>query len=130
MDAVIRAIGAMALTIGALDAVWLSIRNNYHQSFFKAVQGSPLQVRWIPALLIYVLMPFALYLWAGGKTLQEAVAKGALVGFILYAFYDLTNYATLQGWTFDMTVIDVMWGVVVCAAGAAVGYSINSRTKQ
>lgn len=125
MDAV-KVIGGMALTMGALDAGWLTLRNSYHQSLFKAVQGSALQVRWMPALLIYVLMPSALYLWAFGTTVQEAATKGALVGFILYAFYDLTNYATLQGWTLEMTITDVLWGVLVCAAGATMGYVIQN----
>ena len=121
MDAV-KTIGGMALTMGLLDAGWLTVRNKYHQSLFKSIQGSALQVRWLPALLIYVLMPTALYLWAKGTTVREAAAKGALVGFILYAFYDLTNYATFQGWTLEMTITDVLWGVLVCAAGATAGH--------
>jgi len=124
MDAV-KTIGGMALTMGILDAGWLTLRNKYHQNLFKAVQGSALQVRWLPALLIYILMPTALYLWAFGTSVSETAAKGALVGFILYAFYDLTNYATLQGWTFEMTITDVMWGSLVCAAGATMGYVIQ-----
>lgn len=124
MDAV-KTIGGMALTMGVLDAGWLTLRNTYHQSLFKSIQGSALQVRWLPALLIYILMPIALYLWAKGTTVQEAASKGALVGFILYAFYDLTNYATLQGWTLDMTITDVLWGVLVCAAGAIAGHYLR-----
>ena len=124
MDAV-KTIGGMALTMGVLDAGWLTFRNTYHQSLFKSIQGSPLQVRWLPALLIYILMPIALYLWAKGTTVREAATKGALVGLVLYAFYDLTNYATLQGWTLDMTITDILWGVLVCAAGAIAGYYLS-----
>ena len=124
MDA-LKTIGGMALTMGVLDAGWLTLRNSYHQNLFKTVQGSALQVRWVPALLIYILMPIALYLWAFGKTVREAATKGAIVGFILYAFYDLTNYATLQGWTLEMTVTDILWGVLVCAAGAIAGHFLS-----
>jgi uncharacterized membrane protein len=125
MDAV-KTIGGMALTMGALDAGWLTFRYAYHQNLFKTVQGSVLQVRWIPALLIYILMPSALYIWAKGTTVREAAVKGALVGFILYAFYDLTNYATLQGWTLEMTITDVLWGALLCTAGATAGYVIQN----
>ena len=124
MDAV-KTIGGMALTMGVLDAGWLTLRNTYHQSLFKSIQGSALQVRWLPALLIYILMPIALYLWAKGTTVREAATKGALVGLVLYAFYDLTNYATLQGWTLDMTITDILWGVLVCAAGAIAGHYLS-----
>ena len=125
MDALYK-IGAMALTIGLLDAGWLTLRNGYHQSLFKAVQGSAIEPRWIPALLIYALIPVALYFWADGKTLHDSAAKGALVGLILYAFYDLTNYATLKGWTLDMTLTDIAWGTLVCAVGASAGYAFTS----
>ena len=126
MDALYK-IGAMALTIGLLDAGWLTLRNAYHQSLFKAVQGSAIEPRWIPALLIYALIPVALYFWADGKTLHDSATKGALVGLILYAFYDLTNYATLKGWTLDMTLTDIAWGTLVCAVGASAGYAFTSH---
>ena len=54
--------------------------------------------------------------------MEDAVTKGALLGLVLYAFYDLTNYATLEGWTLQMTITDILWGVLVCSAGAAVGH--------
>ena len=121
MDA-LKKIGAIALTVGVMDAGWLTFQHKYHQSLFKAVQGSPLTVRWGPALLIYALIPTAIYLYAEGKTMEDAVTKGALLGLVLYAFYDLTNYATLEGWTLQMTITDILWGVLVCSAGAAVGH--------
>lgn len=125
MDA-LRKIGIMALTVGVLDVGWLTLRNGYHQSLFKAVQGSAIEPRWIPALMIYLLIPVALYVWADGKTLQDSARKGAIVGLLLYAFYDLTNYATLKGWTLDMTLTDIAWGTVVCTAGASAGYALTS----
>jgi len=124
MDA-LRKIGIMALTVGVLDVGWLTLRNGYHQSLFKAVQGAVIEPRWIPALMIYALIPVALYVWAEGKTLQDSAKKGAIVGLLLYAFYDLTNYATLKGWTLDMTLTDIAWGTVVCTVGATAGYVIT-----
>jgi len=115
---------AIALTIGALDVGWLTFRNNYHQRLFQRVQGGPIQPRLLPSLLIYILIPAAVYVGAvlQGKTLQDTVFRAAVIGFFLYAFYDLTNYATLTGWTAEMTMIDILWGITVCSAGAAAGY--------
>jgi uncharacterized membrane protein len=123
MDA--SALFATFLTILAMDAVWLTFRYSYHASLFQAIQKSPLQARIVPAFLIYLLIPFALYIWAiqSAKTMGQAAAKGALVGAILYAFYDLTNYATFTKWTLEMTLIDILWGITVCSVGAASGFS-------
>lgn len=122
MDAV--AIFATFLTVLAMDAVWLTYRFSYHSSLFQAIQKSPLQARIVPAFLIYILIPFAVYIWAiqSSKSIGQAAAKGALVGAILYAFYDLTNYATFTKWTLEMTVIDILWGIVVCSVSAASGF--------
>jgi len=126
---VLTPLGSTALTMLALDAGWLTFRNSYHQSLFRDIQGSPLTMRVIPALLIYILLPSAVYLGAlkDATSLKDAVIKSAMIGFILYAFYDLTNYATLRGWTLGMTVIDVMWGTLLCAIGGAAGYFMSHR---
>jgi len=50
-----------------------------------------------------------------------------LTGFILYAFYDLTNYATLTNYTLEMTVTDIAWGTLVCTVGASAGYFFYRR---
>jgi uncharacterized membrane protein len=127
--AIAQSIVGSAITIGAADALWLTLRNKYHKTLFNDIQKSPLTIRWIPALLIYILIPVTLFLTAvkPSKTLQDAAYKGALTGFILYAFYDLTNYATLTNYTLDMTVTDVAWGTLVCTVGACAGYFFYRR---
>ena len=55
-------------------------------------------------------------------SLGSAVLHGALFGFFCYATYDLTNLATLKGWTLPMALVDIGWGTVVTAIAAAAGY--------
>ena len=52
----------------------------------------------------------------------KALRQGALFGFFAYATYDLTNLATLRGWSLGLTVVDIAWGMVVTGMAAAVGY--------
>ena len=51
-----------------------------------------------------------------------AALYGALFGFIAYATYDLTNLATLSGWPVMMSVVDMIWGAVLTACVATIGY--------
>ena len=120
---------ATAVSIGVMDAIWLTYRYKYHDALFKSVQKSKLEVRILPAILIYILIPFAIYIWAirGKKTLDEAALHGALVGFLLYGFYDLTNYATFTNWSLEMALTDTLWGVFVCTVGAAVGFYFHKK---
>ena len=116
------------LTVLFLDFIWLFTRFKYHARFFQNVQGTNLTVRWIPASLVYILIPFALYTFAiqPSMTRNEAAQKGALLGLCMYGLYDLTNYATLQRWTLEMTIVDIVWGVFVCTVASAVGFSVST----
>jgi hypothetical protein len=58
---------------------------------------------------------------------KEAFTKGGLLGFSMYGLYDLTNMATLKGWTYTMLVKDTTWGTFLCAAAAASGYYFGKR---
>ena len=124
-----QAIVATAVSVGAMDALWLSYRYAYHNELFKSIQNSKLQIRILPSILIYALIPYAIYIWAikDKKTFQEAAANGAIVGLILYGFYDLTNYATFNNWTLEMAITDTLWGTTVCALGAAVGFYFHTK---
>jgi uncharacterized membrane protein len=112
-----------------MDAVWLTYRYQYHADLFQSIQKSGLRARVVPALLIYVLIPFAVYIWAirNQSSIQGAIANGALVGAILYGFYDLTNYATFTNWPLEMALTDTLWGTFVCAVGAGIGFSFLAR---
>ena len=46
----------------------------------------------------------------------SAVLYGALFGFCVYAAYDLTNLATLRGWSLTVSLVDLAWGAAVTAA--------------
>ena len=120
---------ATALTMLTLDATWLYLRNGYHQKLFKDIQGTEIKPRIVPALLIYVILPVAVYVWAVRSSTVpiEAVQNGAFVGLILYAFYDLTNYATLTAYTFQMTLTDILWGTFLCTLGALAGFYVKYK---
>ena len=110
----------------AADAVWLTFRGDYHRRLFAAVQGgAPLEVRWIPALGVYHVLA-AMVLFGALKdatSVGDAARRGAAVGAAVYAFYDLTNYATLKNYTFEMTVVDILWGTALCSATSAAAYA-------
>lgn len=111
-------------TLIAMDAVWLTVRRSYHESLFASIQKSPLTVRIVPAILVYVLVASALYYFVfevgRATTFNQAAKLGALLGGSMYGLYDLTNYATLRGYTLEMTVVDTLWGMITCGIAAGV----------
>jgi uncharacterized membrane protein len=51
-----------------------------------------------------------------------AALNGAIIGFLAYGTYEATNLATLKGWSYEMLVVDVAWGMTLTAMTAVVGF--------
>ncbi|MDT6941028.1 DUF2177 family protein [Brucella pseudogrignonensis] len=122
---------ATAIAFLAIDSVWLS---NMANVIYRPVMGDMMLsgFRLAPAIVFYVIFVFGLVffavkpgLLAGSGTLT--LLNGALLGFIAYATYDLTNQATLKNWSWTLTIADMIWGTVLSASSAYIGYWVTSR---
>ncbi len=51
---------------------------------------------------------------ANGDVL-DALGFGALFGLICYGVYNCTNLAIIAGWPVWISIIDVVWGCILCA---------------
>ena len=108
-----------------LDSLWLGSRFSYYQTLFADIQKSPLTIRFLPALAVYILIALAVWYFVFqiasesiAKNPAKAFAVGATLGFSMYGLYDLTNYATLKGYTLEMTLTDMAWGTFLCGTAA------------
>ena len=117
----------VAAAMLALDLVWLSFRGSYHADLIKSVQGSAATLRPVPAALVYILIPVAVLYFAvdPARSQKEAAVRGAALGTAMYGLYDLTNLASLKDWTTEMALMDTLWGTVLCATGAAIGFTVS-----
>ena len=73
------------------------------------------------ALTALAVMP------ATGGPMSGALWRGALFGLAAYCTYDLTNLATLKGWSFGLALTDIAWGTVCSAIASAAGYLVATR---
>ena len=123
----IRSLLVVAVAMLLMDAVWLTFQYNYNANIIKNVQKSVMKMRYVPAALVYLIMPIAVTYLAivPSKTIQESVQKGALVGLAMYGVYDLTNLATFDNWTTRMAMQDIAWGTFLCSVTAGIGYKFK-----
>jgi uncharacterized membrane protein len=119
-------IALMSLLI--IDAVWLFIRYDYHKILFESIQKQTFNVRILSALSVYIIMALMIYLYVikDARSFKEAGIKGTILGALIYLFYDLTNYATFQNWTFEMVVVDSAWGAFLCGTVGAITYYMTN----
>ena len=54
-----------------------------------------------------------------------ALLYGALLGFVAYGTYDITNLATLKSWPAVVSVVDMIWGTVLTASVATISYFVT-----
>jgi uncharacterized membrane protein len=101
----------------ALDAVWLTLMTpRLYQPVIGHLLRQPFDM--LAAVLFYVvyvsgMVSLAIAPALAARSIAQAAARGAALGFVAYATYDLTNQATLQGWSWSITLADLAWGTTV-----------------
>ena len=114
-------LGVMAL----LDGVWLGlVAAGFYQQQMGALMTDAIRV--VPALLFYLGYPAAivgLALTPVPATRGVAVLRSAALGLTAYGVYDLSNLATLRGWSLPLTLVDIAWGTLATGIAGALAYS-------
>lgn len=120
------AYGVVLIVMGALDGVWLGW---LALDFYKRELGELMtdSVRILPAALYYLLYPaaiVALGLTPPASSWRTAAWRSAVLGLAAFGVYDLTNLATLRGYTVAMTVADMAWGTFATAVGGTLAHRL------
>lgn len=120
------AYAATALTFLLLDLIWLGLvaKPLYQQEIgpllletFNVAAAVGFYLVFIAGVVIFAVAP-ALH----GGSWKSALLYGALFGFFAYSTYDMTNLATLKGWSQTLTAVDITWGTFVTGTAALAGY--------
>lgn len=118
----LRAFGTTALIFLPLDAAWLSLAG---PALYRPALGQLLAERpdfgaaalfyglYIAGLVALVLRPFE-----APRRVGAVARDAAIYGLVTYATYDLTNQATLAGWPWHLTALDLVWGTTVTTVAA------------
>jgi uncharacterized membrane protein len=129
-----RAAGTYAITLlifFAVDLVWLGVvaKHFYRQHIGHLLSS---EVNWGAAVLFYAVYIAGIVFFAIKPAFEagsaaRALVYGALLGFVAYATYDLTNQATMKDWPTLVTVIDLAWGTALTATVAFLSYQVSIR---
>ena len=111
-----------------VDLFWLGVvaKEIYQKYLGQFLRETPI---WSVAILFYLLFIIGLVVFV----IQPAVEKGswthslvfgAFFGFVTYMTYELTNFALIKNWPWQIVIIDIIWGVVLSATVAVVSYFV------
>jgi len=128
MKTLVIGYGVSAIAFLALDAAWLWIMGS---ALYRPQLGSLMLERFLlaPAIAFYLIYPVGIAVFAVAPALQAvsaftALGYGLLFGALAYCTYNLTNMATLRGWSPVVTGVDIAWGAVATGAAAFAAYWI------
>lgn len=120
------------ITFTTLDYIWLAhIAKDFYLNKLAghvSIQDGAL-VPYLPAVpLVYIVALIGIWVFVLGRvtTVGGAFLYGALLGFVLYAFYDLTNLATLRDYPWSLTLVDILWGTLLVATVTTVMWYVRT----
>ena len=114
-----------------IDIIWLSQSFNY---IYQPNIGELLRENIIifPAILFYIIYPLGATILVALPSLEKVLSKtifinGFVLGVIAYGTYNLTNMATLEGWSAKVVIIDMIWGGFLTGVSVLLGTLISKK---
>lgn len=115
-----------AVVFLALDFVWLGFvaKDFYRSQLGPLMLEKPLLGVAMVFYLLYAvgIVTFAVVPAIAADSWLRAMAAGAFFGLVAYSTYDLTNLATLRGWSIKLSMLDIAWGTLLTSVAAIAGY--------
>lgn len=118
----LKPLAIIAAVMLALDMVYLALIGGpvFGPMIRNIQQGRKMQIKLFPASLVYIVMVAGLYYFIIEP--RRSIVDAALLGALVYLVYDLTNKATLTGYTWKAVILDGVWGALLFATTAYIVY--------
>ncbi|MFK7853057.1 MAG: DUF2177 family protein [Granulosicoccus sp.] len=124
MKAYLIAYSSAVIAFLIIDGLWLAV---IAKSFYSSQLGDLLRKNFLilPASVFYLAYTAGLVFLAVRPTqtelpLTNVALYGAIVGFMAYGTYDMTNLATLRNWSAAVSLVDTLWGTFLSASVATI----------
>jgi len=112
-----------AIILVVLDGIYLNSVQSLFQRQIKAIQGTDMKINFIGAAICYVFLIFGLNYFIIRK--NKSPTDAALLGLVIYAVYEFTNYALFDKWSLFTVLIDTTWGAILFGLTTLIVYQFN-----
>jgi uncharacterized membrane protein len=111
-----------------LDSIYLISMKRYFDNQVKSIQGSPIKMNFVPAILCYISLVFGVYYFIIKE--RKPLFDAFLLGLVIYTVYEFTNWALFDNWKPLTVLIDSLWGAVLFTLTTAIIYSIYGKSNK
>lgn len=110
-----------------IDYLYISSVSKYFNKQIKMVQGSPIKLDLLSAIVCYLFLIFGLYYFVLQK--KGSVLDAFFLGLVIYMVYENTNKAILKKWSWNTVLLDGFWGGILFAITTYLTYAICNKFK-
>lgn len=85
---------------------------------------------WWAAAMVYLCIALGIVFFVLPKAHGDymiAITAGVVLGAVIYGVYDFTNYSLVATWPLKITLIDFIWGMVLCGLSSFFTSMIQNR---
>jgi len=110
------------ITLAIIDFIWIGVifANSYRKTI-ESVQKTKFSARIIAGLIVYIALALIIVFWiipriqleSKKNLLLTSFIYGGLLGGLIYAVFDFTNYAIFTNWDLQTSIIDAIWGTIL-----------------
>lgn len=122
----LKALVGTILSFLVIDLIWITsfVQPLYHEQIGSLLREQPDIPAAIAFYLSYAAATVYLAVLPGlrARSARVTLLNGAVLGFITYATYSMTNYSVLEDWTVILVATDIPWGMFLTSATALGGY--------
>jgi uncharacterized membrane protein len=97
---------------------------NFFIEQISLVQGSPIQLNWIAAIMCYIILVCGLYYFIIRD--KRSIFDAFILGILVYGVYETTNMAIIKQWKYQTVIVDMLWGGILFATTTYLFYMITS----
>ena len=106
----------------ALYFIYLYSITNYFNSQINKIQGSRIQLNIYGAIFCYIALIFGLWFFIIRE--KRPIWHAFLLGLVIYAVYEFTNWALFKDWSIKTVLIDTLWGGILFSLTTKFIYTI------
>jgi uncharacterized membrane protein len=108
-----------SILLVVIDKIYLSWIYVPISDMVKHIQGSPMIVNKTAAVIVYISLIGAWYMFIYKDmkkyTVSMNITRATLLGYFIYSTFDFTNLAILKDYSLDIALIDSLWGGILFA---------------
>jgi uncharacterized membrane protein len=119
------------ITFMIADAPYLFLNYNLYKKKTNSISGKGYTKRYYSAVLVYLALALGVTVlvlplmnitsnMSIQNRIKNAVIYGGVFGLASYGTFDFTMHFMFEGWTLGVSIMDSIWGAILCSIVAFV----------